>query len=101
MTKKELTKLDKLLDKSNEKDNILINKKGYFIYYNEPNKKTKEIKIHTYNCGFCAWGSGRDSTKQVGRNGVWIGPFKTVIQAKYFINNVINQEKYSHHMCIK
>ncbi len=101
MTKRELIKLDKSLHKSNEKDNILINKKGYFIYYNEPNKKTKEIKIHIHNCGFCAWGSGRNSTKQVGRNGVWIGPFKTVIQAEDFIKNIINQDKYSHHTCVK
>ena len=101
MTKKELTKLDKSLDKTNEKDNILIKKRGYFVYYNEPNKKTKEIKIHKYNCGFCAWGSGRDTKKEAGRNGVWVGPFKTVIQAENFINNIINLDKQSSHTCVK
>ena len=69
MTNQQLTILQNSLDESNLKDKILINKMGYYIYYNEPNKKSKEVKIHIHNCRFCAWGSGRDTTKETGRNG--------------------------------
>ena len=101
MTTKQLTKLDNELDITNPKDKILIDKRGYFIYYNEPNKKIKEIKIHIHNCGFCAWGSGRDIKKEAGRNGVWIGPFKTPEQAEKFANNIIKPDKQSRHSCVK
>lgn len=54
MSKKELTALDVSLCTSDTKDKILIRKRGFYAYYNEPNKNSKEIKIHTQNCGFCA-----------------------------------------------
>jgi hypothetical protein len=99
MTKEELILLDKKLDESNKIDNVLISKRGFYIYYNEPNKKVKEIKIHVHYCGFCAWGSGRDIPKEAGRNGVWIGPFDTPEQAEEFVGKIINVEKCSRHSC--
>lgn len=100
MTKTDLTLLDTSLNIADKKDKILIRKRGFFIYYNEPNKNSKEIKIHSHNCGFCAWGSGRDMELEAGRNGAWIGPFKTVNQAENFITTILNSLPFSHHTCI-
>lgn len=100
MTKTDLTLLDASLNISDKKDKILIRKRGFFIYYNEPNKKSKVIKIHHHNCGFCAWGSGRDIKLEAGLNGVWIGPFNTIIQAENFITTILNSSQFSHHTCI-
>lgn len=100
MTKRDLTILDNSLKISDTKDKILINKRGFFVYYNEPTKKSKDIKIHTHNCGFCAWGSGRDTKLEAGRNGVWIGPFNTINQAENFITTILNSTQFSHHSCI-
>jgi len=84
MKRKELIQIDQSLDASVGRDSILISKRGFYIYYNEPNKDTKQIKIHSHICGQCAWGSGKIPKKEVGKNGVWIGPFKTTKQAEYF-----------------
>jgi hypothetical protein len=65
MTYFKLKKIDKLLDKSLEKDEILIKKRGYYLYYNEPNKNDKDIMIHKHDCGFCAWGSGNNREKKL------------------------------------
>jgi hypothetical protein len=101
MTKKQLIKIDKALDVDLIKDKILIKKRGYFIYYNDPNKSTKEIKVHTHTCGFCAWGSGNGRTsKKAGKNGVWIGPFENPKQAKIFAKEIIKPIKVSYHKCI-
>jgi hypothetical protein len=100
MSKKELTALDISLCASDIKDKILVRKRGFFIYYNDPNKNSKDIKIHTHNCGFCAWGSGRDTKLEAGRNGVWIGPFNTINQAENFIITILKSSQYSHHTCI-
>jgi hypothetical protein len=100
MTKRDLTIIDNSLSISNAKDKILIHKRGFFVYYNEPTKKSKEIKIHTHNCGFCAWGSGRDTILEAGRNGVWIGPFNTINQAENFITTILNSTQFSYHSCI-
>jgi hypothetical protein len=100
MTTRDLTILDTSLSTADTKDKILIRKRGFYIYYNEPNKSSKVIKIHTHNCGFCAWGSGRDVEVEAGRNGVWIGPFNTIIQAENFITTILNSTQFSRHSCI-
>ena len=100
MTKTDLTLLDTLLSTSDTKDKILIRKRGFFIYYYEPNKNSKEIKIYTHNYGFCAWGSGRDVEVEAGRNGVWIGPFNTILQAENFTTTILNSSQFSRHTCI-
>lgn len=82
-----LMKINNELNTINVKDSILISKRGFYLYYNEPNKNRKEIKIHSHICGNCAWGSGKISNKEVGRNGVWVGPFQTCKQAQDFANN--------------
>ena len=96
----EINKIDQKLESENAIDNILINKRGYFIYYNEPNKKQKIINIHNYKCGYCAWGSGRNiDNKLPGKNGVWIGPFGNVQQAKEFIIGFLGTSSFSCHKC--
>ncbi len=99
MTTKQLTKLDNELDITNPKDKILIDKRGYYLYYNEPNKKRKDIKIHIHKCGFCAWGAGRDIKTEAGRNGIWIGPFSTKQQAEAFAKNILGIDNVSGHTC--
>jgi hypothetical protein len=84
MTREQLIRIDNDLDVTIEKDSILISKRGFYIYYNEPNKNRKEIIIHSHICGNCAWGSGKITNKEVGLNGVWIGPFQTSEQARFF-----------------
>ena len=100
MNYNQLSKLDGSLDILDKKDKILIDKRGYYIYYNEPNKLKKEIKIHIHTCGFCAWGSGRKTDKEAGRNGVWIGPFNTPEQAKKFAIDNVKPDKLSAHSCV-
>ena len=43
MTTKQLQKIDVALDETCKQDQILIDKRGYYLYYNEPNKKRKDI----------------------------------------------------------
>ena len=99
MKTKELIKLDNSLNTLSEISNILIRKRGFYIYFNEPNKKVKQIKIHTHTCGNCNWGSGKRSLSEAGRNGVWIGPFSEVGQAEKFIYDFFganNNIKFKH-----
>ena len=99
MTTKQLQKIDVALDETCKQDQILIDKRGYYLYYNEPNKKRKDIKIHIHTCGFCAWGAGRDIKTEAGRNGIWIGPFSTKQQAKAFAKNILGIDNVSGHTC--
>ena len=99
MTNNKLIELNNSLDPESKKDKILIDKRGYYLYYNDPNKKLKDIKVHIHTCGFCAWGSGRDIGKESGRNGAWIGPFSTPEQAEMFAVNILNIEIVSCHTC--
>jgi hypothetical protein len=99
MYSRDLKAIDVRLDPKVGSDLILINKWGYFLYYNEPNKKVKDVKVHIYNCGFCAFGSGRDATQEPGRNGVWIGPFSSKEQADNFATLVLNISTVSSHSC--
>ena len=75
MYSSDLKAFDERLDPKMGSDLILIKKRGYFLYYNEPNKKVKDVKVHLHSCGFCAFGSGRVGTQVPGKNGVWIDPF--------------------------
>lgn len=75
MDRKKLLGLDKKLRSDVLSENILIKKRGFYIYYNEPNKSKRTIKIHQHFCGQCSWGAGKMSKSESGKNGVWIGPF--------------------------
>ncbi len=102
MKKKELELLDKSLNSLRVSTEILMKKRGFYIYYNEPTKATKDFKIHSHSCGYCAWGSGNGSNfKEKGKNGVWIGPFKNVNQALKFGKTTLNLKKISEHLCVK
>ncbi len=92
-------RIDLMLDPQVEIDQILIKKRGFFLYYNEPNKKAKDVKVHLHSCGFCAFGSGRKTTQEPGRNGVWIGPFSNKEQAENFAKLTLNTNEVSCHQC--
>jgi len=85
MKKEKLIALDKKLDATLLSSQILIDKRGYYFYYNEPNKRDKPLLIHKYFCGECAWGSGKRKKKELGKKGVWIGPFAEINYAVEFI----------------
>ncbi len=99
MDSDELKTIDLMLDPQVSTDLILIKKRGYFLYYNEPNKKVKDVKVHLHSCGFCAFGSGRGGTQVPGKNGVWIGPFSNKEQAEGFAKLVLNINGVSCHSC--
>lgn len=101
MKRKELIEIDNGLISTCKKDSILISKRGFYIYYNEPNKDTKKIKIHSHICGQCAWGSGKIPNKEVGLNGVWIGPFQTCEQAEDFAKSHFVSCKIDVDTCVK
>jgi len=91
MNRNSLIKLDNHLENTILSNQILIEKRGFFIYYNKPNKKTKQLKIHQHFCGQCSWASGKISKKNTGKNGVWIGPFKDIKYIKKFIQENFNE----------
>lgn len=101
MNKNKLIRIDNSLDSTIDKDSILISKRGYYIYFNKPNEKTKIIYIHSHICGECAWGSGKITEKEVGKNGVWIGPFKTWEQAENFAKNHFDDSMIVVHTCVE
>jgi hypothetical protein len=102
MTQSEINDLDKVLKNIGNLCSILVRKRGFYLYYNEPTKLNKEINIHTHTCGFCAWGSGRGRKgTEPGRNGVWIGPFNTVKQAEKFAKEILKPSSLTNHSCIK
>ena len=91
MAKKEkLKKLEKSLDTIALGIEILRKGIGYYVYYNKPTKTTKLFKIHNSSCGQCAWGTGKIPGANAGRNGVWIGPFSSTVQASTFVNDNLN-----------
>ncbi len=83
----ELKKLEKSLEVISIGLEILRKGIGYYVYYNKPNENKRIFKIHFSNCGQCAWGSGKITNAEPGRNGVWIGPFNGTNQAKVFLND--------------
>jgi hypothetical protein len=102
MKKEELYELDKSLKHFGDFGSILTKKRGFYLYYNEPTKSTKEVNIHSHTCGFCKWGSGSGKQDtEPGKNGVWIGPFKTTTQAEKFANEMLKPHSSKTHTCIK
>lgn len=88
MTKEDLIKLDRELEKDDSSTSAILRAlRGYYFYYNSPNRETKPIKIHQHFCGNCCWGAGKISNSDSGRNGTWIGPFSDVIQIENFIRD--------------
>ena len=96
MKTKELKTIETNLEMLTNISKILKAKKGFYIYFNAPTSNTRVIKIHKHTCGYCAWGSGngRDS-KETGKNGVWIGPFSKITQAKAFSTAHFGEEPAS------
>lgn len=87
MNRRKLIILDKSLNVFQPAQEILSKKRGLFIYYNKPNRKTKLVKIHKHFCGQCAWASGKMGKKNVGKNGVWVGPFSEMKFVEQFLKD--------------
>ena len=84
-SKTELKRLEKSLDTLTLGINLLKKGIGFYIYYNKPTENSRNFKIHFSNCGNCAWGTGKISNAEPGKNGVWLGPFENPMQAKEFM----------------
>lgn len=82
MTKEEIIKLDKGLDPKSKNDSIIIQKRGYYIYYNKPNNLKRTLKIHHHTCGQCKYGTGKITDSEAGLNGIWIGPSEKIENLK-------------------
>lgn len=74
MTREDLIRFDSQLDLTKPSDEILSKKRGYYVYYNIPNKLTHTLMIHHHTCGHCKYGTGKIKNALKGRNGAWIGP---------------------------
>jgi hypothetical protein len=83
--KEELIALEKWLDSLKIGFNLLKKGIGYYVYFNKPTQKSRIFKIHHSSCGNCAWGTGKISKANPGKNGVWLGPFENPMQAKEFM----------------
>lgn len=101
MTREILRKLDRSLNSKDEAHKILIGKRGYYIYFNEPNKKDRIIKIHKHFCGECCWGKGKIKHSSSGRNGIWIGPFSNINFIKNFTNIYFKDYEFRECSCTK
>jgi hypothetical protein len=90
MDRNSLITLDNILeDRTDDSSKILKYKRGFYFYFNEPNKDVKNLKIHKHLCGNCAWGSGKINNADSGRNGPWIGPFESVDYIRSFVQTNI------------
>lgn len=78
MTREELIKIDSNLELTKIADQFLAKKRGYYVYYNVPNKLTHALLIHHHTCGHCKYGIGRLTNAKAGENGAWIGPSHSI-----------------------
>lgn len=88
MTKEEIIQLDNMLNPKAKNDSIIIQKRGYYVYYNKPNKSERKLKIHHHTCGQCKYGIGKISGSEAGLNGVWIGPSETIEKMQNLIHDI-------------
>ncbi len=79
--------LDNLLEYFESVSKILIKKRGYYFYFNKPNRKSKTVLIHIHHCGECCYGNGKIGKSKPGKNGVWIGPFISKESLTEFVND--------------
>jgi len=91
MSRKELKLFDKKLNDQNEIDGMLISKRGYYVYYNKPNRDSKPLRIHHHTCGDCCYGIGKIPKAEPGRNGVWIGPTHSIESLQIIIQDMLGE----------
>lgn len=101
MTKDEIFEIDKVLDSKSKKDSLLIEKRGYYVYYNKPNKHDRHLMIHHHTCGNCCFGIGKFSEAEAGLNGIWIGPSETIESLKSHMNDIFGLESELCRCCQK
>jgi hypothetical protein len=100
MTKEELFQIDKDLDPKSKKDSMLIQKRGYYVYYNKPNKQDRHLMIHHHTCGNCCFGTGKYSEAEAGLNGIWIGPSETITSLQNHVADIFKEEAQLCSSCI-
>lgn len=100
MTKEEIIQLDNMLNPKVKNDSIIIQKRGYYVYYNKPNKSERKLKIHHHTCGQCKYGIGKISGSEAGLNGVWIGPSEAITNLQQHIRDIFNEEAQLCSSCI-
>lgn len=101
MTKEEIIKIDNNLQIDSKTDNILIKKRGFYAYYNKPNKSDRDLIIHHHTCGNCFYGIGKITDSEMGLNGIWIGPSITIKSLQNHIKEMFNEEANLCSSCIK
>lgn len=65
----------------------------YYIYTNWQAKDKETNIIHKWSCGHCRMGLGKHKNADKGENGVWIGAFKEIKQAKDFSEKYLIDKK--------
>lgn len=92
MSRKELESFDTDLNNNqSETGQLLSKKRGYYFYYNIPNRETKPLKIHKHTCGECCFGIGKQPNALPGRNGTWIGPCHSIDAMITIIQDIIGE----------
>jgi hypothetical protein len=92
MSRKELYKLDKKLNDQLDIDRIVLQKRGFYVYYNKPNRERKPLKIHHHTCGECCFGIGKINKAKPGKNGVWIGPAYSIKALQIIIQDILGAD---------
>lgn len=100
MSRKELKLFDEKLNHQNEIDHMLISKRGYYVYYNKPNRDSKPLRIHNHTCGDCFYGIGKQTQSKPGKNGVWIGPTNSIESLQKIISAIFGERSSLCSCCI-
>ena len=69
----------------------------FYFYHNW--QAGKENKIHKGSCGYCNYGSGMHQGNIRGLNGIWVGPFSSLVLCNDYIVNRLQLELAQTHKC--
>ena len=100
MSREKIKLFDNNLNEQIESDRIVISKRGFYVYYNKPNRGSKSLIIHNHTCGDCFYGIGKQTQSKPGRNGVWIGPTNSVESLQKIINDIFGEKSSLCSCCI-
>ena len=65
---------------------------NYYIYENWQRESALRPIIHKWDCGHCHMGLGKHEKADKGENGVWVGPFNTIPQAKKIASKILTDK---------
>ena len=74
----------------------------YYFYLNFPNYKSKNIMIHSSECGDCKSGIGKRGSLS-NEKGFWAGPFETYLNAELCLEELLKKVnvKFAYAKCKK